>query len=507
MNANIQTLMQEIESCQYDDIELMYQKCLILQDESIKQHDDYALCFVSNHLTDYYYSNRTHLEALEMAGKNMLLNEEKNYDDLLMIAYNLYGVVVCNDDYSRVLGYYLKALKIASSLDDHLMLMRLYGNIGDVFCNLSENDYALEYFNKSLEQVELLDHNHPGYSLKRYILMYIGDIYCNTNRHNEALEILKNNRQYFDYNTNEPMNYLFASIYIKILYNNHHIKKALQVIDEVLDNQIQGFRNNEISYLVYHRIFKILLDLKDSERIDKTLKILQNNDFINSGIKYQLELLQMRIETALINNDNDHKNELYEEYYRLSQIEKQSNNDFCLDSVLYKIDLYKEKEEKEDIILLSITDDLTKLNNRRIFNKDFSKLNETDHNIGIILFDLDHFKEYNDSFGHIEGDVVLKQFAKTLKQDNPKIVPYRFGGDEFICLCNNTQESEIIRYIENVYIAFDDYYLDNVTISCGYYQTNKRGLINKNKLIEKADNYLYKVKEKGKNGYFGHVED
>lgn len=64
---------------------------------------------------------------------------------------------------------------------------------------------------------------------------------------------------------------------------------------------------------------------------------------------------------------------------------------------------------------------------------------------------MDHFKEYNDSLGHLTGDQILKDFADSLQQDDDRIISCRFGGDEFICICVDCNEQMIISFIEQVY--------------------------------------------------------
>lgn len=84
---------------------------------------------------------------------------------------------------------------------------------------------------------------------------------------------------------------------------------------------------------------------------------------------------------------------------------------------------------------------------------------------------MDHFKEYNDSLGHLTGDQILKDFADSLQQDDDRIISCRFGGDEFICICVDCNEQMIISFIEQVYSKFELYGYDKITISSGYYNS------------------------------------
>ncbi|MCK4577117.1 GGDEF domain-containing protein, partial [candidate division WOR-3 bacterium] len=94
-------------------------------------------------------------------------------------------------------------------------------------------------------------------------------------------------------------------------------------------------------------------------------------------------------------------------------------------------------------------DDLTGLYNRRYLLTVISKKLEEGQRVGIplsiVLIDLDHFKDVNDTYGHRRGDVVLREFGMFLKallrQDD---TVFRYGGDEFICILPNANYEQAV---------------------------------------------------------------
>ncbi len=106
---------------------------------------------------------------------------------------------------------------------------------------------------------------------------------------------------------------------------------------------------------------------------------------------------------------------------------------------------------------LVFTDDLTGIYNRTVYSKHISeieKLNTTE-DFGIMIFDIDNFKEINDTRGHLAGDAVLKLVAKALTSVfySPQYSVYRIGGDEFAVIAKNTTEIQLIEsmlYLRNV---------------------------------------------------------
>ncbi|MFH1782289.1 MAG: GGDEF domain-containing protein [Candidatus Omnitrophota bacterium] len=168
-----------------------------------------------------------------------------------------------------------------------------------------------------------------------------------------------------------------------------------------------------------------------------------------------------------------------------------------------KVMLYRKVEE------LSITDSLTGVSTRRYFLERFEeeihRSMRHKSNISLLMLDIDHFKGINDKYGHLVGDVVLKEVAGVLKASLREIdIIGRYGGEEFIVALSGTskdiafQVAERIR--ENVQCAIVKAYDEvvSVAISIGISIFPDDG-VNLNELIESADRALYKAKESGRN--------
>ncbi|MBU3177212.1 EAL domain-containing protein [Clostridium estertheticum] len=156
-------------------------------------------------------------------------------------------------------------------------------------------------------------------------------------------------------------------------------------------------------------------------------------------------------------------------------------------------------------------DELTGLPNRRYFkeilNKCINNYTSTLKEMAVIFLDLDNFKMVNDSFGHVKGDLLIKEVADKLKEClNKEDHVFRLGGDEFILLCFNIktkeQAIELAEKIKNVFngtFLIDDSQL-HVTASLGIVLYNENST-NSKEWLNHADNALYKAKTNGRNGY------
>ena len=117
---------------------------------------------------------------------------------------------------------------------------------------------------------------------------------------------------------------------------------------------------------------------------------------------------------------------------------------------------------------LAVTDNLTGTYNRNAYNLYINEVDVKKKLCGIILFDIDDFKTINDTKGHQEGDIVLKNVAKIIKENfpGPKYNVFRMGGDEFSVLSEDVPEDEIIgRLIELKNYLIQD---GNISLSKGY---------------------------------------
>lgn len=157
-----------------------------------------------------------------------------------------------------------------------------------------------------------------------------------------------------------------------------------------------------------------------------------------------------------------------------------------------------------------VTDPLTGVYNRRYINENFPKdiihATEKKEKLAIIMLDIDYFKKINDIYGHVAGDMVLKEVANIISMKIRKDYDWvaRYGGDEFIVLLKNAGKGttdKIIKDIqialENTCILFQDYMI-KFTISFGSYiiEPRKEKI---DEIIYIVDGNLNKAKRKGRN--------
>lgn len=168
--------------------------------------------------------------------------------------------------------------------------------------------------------------------------------------------------------------------------------------------------------------------------------------------------------------------------------------------------LNKEIKEKNIALeQLARTDKLTALYNRVKLDEtlisESNRANRFSHDFGVILIDIDHFKQVNDEFGHQVGDTILQEFSRIIESNSRKTdVVGRWGGEEFLIISPETNLAGLLSLANELRNKICSYkFINNeyktASFGISIYKQNEHI----NKLIKRADEALYKAKENGRN--------
>ena len=173
------------------------------------------------------------------------------------------------------------------------------------------------------------------------------------------------------------------------------------------------------------------------------------------------------------------------------------------------------KKANKKLENVSYTDSLTSLHNRRYFNfiydKELKRAKRERKFITFMMLDIDFFKQYNDTYGHIAGDKALKRVSKILKDllQRPSDYVFRLGGEEFgVILSDNDEKNsskvaqKICDVVRGQKIAHkSSTACEVVTISVGVVCCVADEALDEDLLITRADEMLYEAKKSGRNKY------
>jgi diguanylate cyclase (GGDEF)-like protein len=161
---------------------------------------------------------------------------------------------------------------------------------------------------------------------------------------------------------------------------------------------------------------------------------------------------------------------------------------------------------------LALVDELTGIPNRRNFRNfidlAFSSYVKAETTFSFMMIDIDFFKEFNDTYGHIEGDKVLIDVANAINSvvKNPMEFVARWGGEEFVYASFNMSQTYIVELAEEIrlkILSLKIYHNDSVnnflSVSIGVCFRKVHGISDVSCIIEQADKMLYSAKESGRN--------
>ena len=196
----------------------------------------------------------------------------------------------------------------------------------------------------------------------------------------------------------------------------------------------------------------------------------------------------------------------YDKDYTYTDVINAGANDFI--SKPFKVDemeakirrILMEREIRDELARLSITDSLTGLFNRRQFynklNQEIFRANRQKHPLSLILLDLDKFKDYNDQYGHLAGDKVLAKSGKIIISNIRENVDtaFRYGGDEFAVILVEADSDMALNMSKRIKMGFEKD--GDVTASTGFTTYSKE--MGENDFFAVADKNLYEAKNKVK---------
>lgn len=162
------------------------------------------------------------------------------------------------------------------------------------------------------------------------------------------------------------------------------------------------------------------------------------------------------------------------------------------------------KEANRIITRLAATDELTRLANRRNLKERLpaaiSAARRHNHPLSIIMIDLDHFKTVNDTYGHNEGDNVLREFADVLREMiRAEDIAARWGGEEFIIILPHTACEAAEAMAERIRIACEQHAGTMHGLSASFGVSQLKDDDDEDSLIRRADDAMYCAKKEGRN--------
>ena len=299
---------------------------------------------------------------------------------------------------------------------------------------------------------------------------------------------------------------ILANSLNKPLENKNMVEKKLQdYINIVNQNVIISSTNIQGVITEVSEAFCEISGYKKDELIGKSHNIVRHPHTPTSFYKEMWDTLLSKKEWRGEIKNLAKNGDIYWTYAIITPIFK-NNQIIGFTSIKSNITNKKHIEE------LSITDELTKIYNRRFFNikieEEINRAKRDKKEICLIMLDIDFFKQYNDTYGHQEVDIVIKSVANVLKRKTNRAddFAFRVGGEEFVII-THIEKDKVLNYansikddIENLKIEHSGNKVSKyVTISLGVVCKNAIEINSSEELYKQADINLYEAKRSGIN--------
>ena len=226
--------------------------------------------------------------------------------------------------------------------------------------------------------------------------------------------------------------------------------------------------------------------------------LLPINTLTEYGVETGGVLVALLLSLGLADRINSERKRRLETQEHMLEIQRRANKN--LDKKV------KERTAELEVInnqlqTASITDSLTQIKNRHYFDykfpTEYRRAHRDQTDISLLMLDIDHFKQFNDNYGHQAGDEVLRKVAATIHNvvSRPGDTVFRYGGEEFIVLLPSTSKNGAYQIAENI-----RHHVANMSFQCiGIASCTPDETTNKAELIKKADHFLYIAKDQGRN--------
>ena len=513
---------KEVMKYRFEQPKKAYDICIEILRHGESTLNWYEVAYAYMYMGDTLLTMGKASEAIDSMLKAEAYEKQYGYDELLMKNYNILGVAyMIQSDDLLALDNWLLSLAVAQKLDDYVYMGALYNNIGAIFHNRGDIESAVPFFEKGIEiakknniEDENLIYNEGKMETN------ITASYIKSEEYIKAKEHLDKGVELLGGKMTRILKLNINSMYAHIYYNFGDNVAAYEACKYIIGRDISYYEDIE-AFDYYIEIIQILIKIERYKEVKDILDILVaiNNKEYNASRK--INICQQYIELFKATKDKDKLNYWYREYYKSRQdIRKEEYV-----SVITALDNRKKLEnekiinnrlQKDNIELIkeSEYDELTELRNRYGIKKYFASIYETakekNENICVVMIDVDYFKLYNDTYGHLAGDECLRRVADIIRKNfEDDYYVARYGGDEFFVMAKNKAYEDIdivlkhlINDVMQAKIKFESHpESDVVTVSVGAVNVVAHEGYEISDFIHEADNMLYKVKENGRKGY------
>lgn len=523
-NKEIQELAEKVLDSHRRNDPMVLRYSTMLVKASQKQADPRLLGFAY-----YYFAEASFFfNHYENFRKNLLkgikFQQLSGATDLLTGSYNMLAIDAMNKGYTDLgLDFFLKALSLCDLRHDEYRAGVIHMNLAQVYIRLKMESTAMQHLRQSIRLMK----RHPdrAFYYNNLVSAYCteGDCYVRMNKPEQAHKCMDLVLEYMSSDSLLKSDNLVIVPFHCFQIRLYHYEKRYQERDESLLALVESLEQAEGIADVFDDVYALGSFMLEIGRTELALRLMQRIEagVGTSGIinlKFRLAAFQVQYYQQV--NDREGLARSTLEYYELSKAMESGR----IQSYQYSVEIQTTMEEmrRKQIAILEEnveltrqveTDSLTGLPNRYALNRfsdaAFERAFKNGSTLAVCILDVDHFKEYNDTYGHLAGDHCLHLIANQLTaMHTDKIFCARYGGDEFVVIYEGMTDDEVLAYAEQLRAGILGLKIPHCKSSVAPYVTVSQGIrnsvpVNENRLWDylfAADNALYHMKNTQKGG-------
>lgn len=450
---------------------------------------------------------------------------------------NLGTTYVVLQNLERSLECYCHVVNNMSKHGNYGLNAMAYYNLSCIFYDVGARDKAVMYIEKavdSLNYMNLEDVASPRYMLFNSLYM---QLLCRTGHIEQSKALYEHLSQLVNSETARESILCFraAKLYF-YFYNNedrsdceYYYERLMEMVDEhnsmrkyqIIFSYIELCELFQMDYKYYQKQILLIEDMPNihSYPVMTELYGWLRKYYLKTG---QTDKFNKTTEKYIFVLEESQKNYREQQLHSLESVESivlGMSNDFSARNVELKLlanEAIQNKKALEEayrkLEKLSSLDGLTHISGRRDFDQRFIGMlqfaNKKHVSVAIFMMDIDHFKVYNDTYGHLEGDEILKLVAVKFNDALESVggLAARFGGEEFIGACTGLSFAETEDLAEKICESVRVENIENkntplkiVTVSVGAVVGHDFSVEDKSRFMKMADVSLYEAKNSGRN--------
>ncbi len=514
--TEIKQIQADIIKLRRSDPKQAYELCDKLLALSKEEGNEYGIAFAQYYMIDVMSDSMDFDELVRRLSKLAQPFHEAGFYEFEIKTYNLLGIAYDNKfNTFMALENYQKALDVASDYNFPMFEALTNCNIGCIFARLGDNKTSLTYFESAYNQLLSLE-TTPAVTNYRQLLVtnlalttaLVGDFdearsYCDLADEFETID----------------------KMYIATL----NIARALVLIDSGDLEKSRGFaRAGADYYLSTHSIYdtfdtfiiiyRLLYRLEEFDLLEKYFDSAIEHAKERKLTSLRRDIFEQYIDYLSKRGEEKKLIKACKEYYRLNSRLDAKESRVTAKSMKLKLSLMKASSAREELIesnkaltMISQTDTLTHLQNRYRYDSMltslFRKAIREKKEFCYVIMDVDCFKQYNDTYGHLKGDSCLWHIANVLRSEmSNDITFFRYGGDEFAGIYYDKSPEYVKDSIARLESGIKALGLEHktsaksglVSVTIGYVVKTPRHGEKALDLVSEADLLLYKNKAKWK---------